>query len=199
MLVSVGGAVEAQSSGHRKTDKLIYQARLTTASIRDTLFQIQNTMEGYNAIIDGKAPDNRKAYKRLVKDIGKCETAAENVGRRADAMQKVADKFFGDWEASLAGFNSEEMRAKSAGRMNATKANYDKIFEAGRQARELFDPFIANMDDQIRFLGHDLNPSAIADLQDEAAQLNADAEELDKAISETIKVAARYANSLEPD
>lgn len=197
-LSAAAGALVAQSEGHKKTDKLIYRARLTTASIRDTLYQIQLTMDGYNAIVEGKASDNRAAYDRLVKDIGKCQKAAATVAKRADGMQKVADNFFSDWEASLADFSSEEMRVKSEARMNETKANYDKIFEAGRQARDLFDPFISNMNDQVLFLGHDLNPSGIANLQDEAEELNAETEELDEAINATIKVASRYANSLEP-
>ncbi len=77
-----------------------------------------------------------------------------------------------DWEESLAGYNSDEMRAKSEGRMAETKANYDKIFEAGSKAADDFATFIAALDDQVRYLGNDLNPSAIAELDDEAAALN---------------------------
>ena len=141
----------------------------------------------------------RSGHFCLDKDIKKSRQARDDVRVKAEKMQEVADAFFGEWEASLAEFNSAEMRAKSEARMNETRANYDKIFEAGTQARELFDAFIIDMEDQIRFLGNALNPTGIADLQDEARQLNARAQELYEAIEETIKVASRDSNSLVPD
>ena len=198
LLISVGSVAQAQSSGHKKTDKLIYKAQQTNSAIKATNLQVKKTLEAYNYIIDGKTTDPRSEYKRLVKDIGKCEKARDDVRVKAGSMQKVADTFFADWETSLAGFNSEDMRAKSEARMNETKDNYLKIFEAGGKAGDEFDAFISNLDDQVRFLGHDLNPSAIAELTDEAAALNKQADEFFEAINKTIQVAIKYTTSMEP-
>ena len=117
---------------------------------------------------------------------------------KADAMQQAADKYFASWEASQAGYGSEELRAKSEARLAETKNNYAKIFEAGRKAGEDFDGFISKMDDQIRFLGQDLNPYAIAELSDEAAELNGQADTLFSSITETLKTATSYTDSLKP-
>jgi len=199
VLISTVGAGLAQSnSGHKKTDKLIYSAQQTTSAIRATNLQVKKTLESYNYIVEGKAQDPRVEYKKLVKDINKCQQSREDVRTKADKMQKAADAFFLDWEESLAGYNSDEMRAKSEGRMNETRANYDKIFEAGAKAGKDFSTFIAALDDQVRFLGNDLNPSAIADLGDEAAALNKQADDFFKAIDETIQVAVKYSSSLAP-
>lgn len=198
LFVSTVGVVDAQSSGHKKTDKLIYRAQQTTSSIRAANLQVKKTLESYNYIVEGKAQDPRAEYKKLVKDINKSLKARDDVRAKADSMQKAADSFFVDWEESMAGFNSDEMRAKSQGRMDDTKANYEKIFEAGNKAGDEFDGFIAALDDQVRFLGHDLNPSAIAELTDEAAVLNGKADDFFKAIDETIQVAVKYSSSLEP-
>lgn len=198
VLFSTIGVGEAQSSGHKKTDKLIYRAQQTTSAIRATNLQVKKTLESYNYIVEGKAQDPRAEYKKLVKDIEKSQKSRVDVRTKAESMQKVADSFFQEWQESLAGFNSEDMRAKSEGRMNETKENYDKIFEAGGKAGEQFDAFIAALDDQVRFLGQDLNPSGIAELTDEAAALNEQAGEFFKAIDETIQVAVKYSSSLEP-
>lgn len=198
-LIATAGTGWAQSSsGHKKTDKLIYRAQKTTSSIRATNLQVKKTLESYNYIVEGKAQDPRAEYKKLVKDIGKCEKAREDVRTKADQMQKAADVFFVDWQESLAGYNSAEMRAKSEDRMNETRANYDKIFEAGSKAADEFETFIAAMDDQVRFLGNDLNPSAIAELDEEAAALSAQAKDFFKAIDDTIQVAVKYSSSLKP-
>jgi len=199
ILISITGVGEAESSsGHKKTDKLIYRAQQTTSAIRAANLQVKKTLESYNYIVEGKAQDPRAEYKKLVKDIDKSQKSRDDVRSKAANMQKAADAFFVDWVESLDGYNSEEMREKSRGRMNETRANYDKIFEAGAEAGEEFDAFIAALDDQVRFLGNDLNPSAIAELTDEAAALNEKAEDFFSAIDETIKVAVKYSTSLEP-
>lgn len=198
LAITTAGSGLAQSSGHKKTDKLIYRAQQTTSSIRAANLQVKKTLESYNYIVEGKAQDPRAEYKKLVKDIEKSQKAREDVRTKADHMQKAADAFFQDWEDSLAGFNSEEMRAKSEERMNETRANYDKIFEAGSKAGSDFATFIAALDDQVRYLGNDLNPTAIAGLTDEAAALNEKADDFFKAIDETLQVAVSYTASLEP-
>jgi hypothetical protein len=198
LISAVGVGFAQSSSGHKKTDKLIYRAQQTTSAIRATNLQVKKTLESYNYIVEGKAQDPRAEYKKLVKDIGKCEKSRDDIRVKAENMQKAADAFFMDWQESLAGYNSDEMRAKSEGRMAETQANYDKIFEAGTKAADDFDSFIAALDDQVRYLGNDLNPSAIAELDDEAAALNTQADQFFKAIDETIKVAVKYSTSLEP-
>ncbi len=198
LLFSISGVANAQSSGHKLTDKLISRAQNLTSSIRATNLQVKKTLESYNYIIDGKASDPRAEYKKLVKDLRRSERAREDVRDKVEAMEKAAAAYFGDWEASQAGFHSDEMRAKSEARLAETKQNYGKIFDAGNTASDNFNSFIAQMDDQIRYLGHDLNPSAIADLADEAAELNEQANEFFTSITETLKTAVQYTDSLKP-
>ena len=197
LMISVVGVGSAQSPANKKTEKLIYRAQQTTSAIRATNLQVKKTLESYNYIVEGKASDPQAEYKKLVKDIDKCRSSRGDVRLKAESMQKVADKFFLDWQESLAGFNSEDMRAKSEGRMNETKDNYAKIFEAGSKAGEDFDTFIASLDDQILYLGQNLNPAGIAELTDEAATLNGQAGDFFKSIDDTIQVAVKYSTSLE--
>lgn len=198
LLASTTGMALAQKSGIKLADKLVSRAQATSSAIRSTNLQVKKTLEHYNYIIDGKASDPVAEYKKLGKDMNKCLTERENVRVKADAMQKAADKYFANWEASQGGYSSDEMRAKSEERLARTKEDYAKIFEAGRKAGEDFDGFIAKMNDQIRFLGQDLNPSAIADLSDEAAELNGQAESFFNSITDTLKVATEYTNSIKP-
>lgn len=195
--ISVPSVAQSQAS-FKLADKLISRSQATTSAIRSTNLQVKKTLEHYNYIIDGKAADPRKEYKSLVKDLDKCLNERENVRAKADSMQKAADKYFTNWAASQTGYASDDMRAKSEARLAETKENYAKIFEAGRKAGEDFDGFIAKMDDQIRFLGQDLTPSAIAELDDEAAELNGQADEFFKSITDTLKTATDYTNSLKP-
>lgn len=196
LIVSLVGTGMAQTESLKLADKLVGRAQELSSAIRATNLQVKRTLDSYNYIVEGKAQDARGEYKKLVKDLDKSIAARNDVRVRAAAMQKAADKYFESWEASQAGYNDPEMRAKSEARLAKVREDYARIFAAGGKAAEDFDGFIAKMDDQIRFLGQDLNGAAIADLADEAAALNEHAAGFFRAISETLKVAVDYTESL---
>lgn len=198
VLVLAPGLVDATTKGLKKADKLATRAQETVGAIRATNLQVKKTLESYNYIIAGKADDPTKEFKSLSKDLDKCSSSRNGVRDAANSMQKAYDKYFVEWEESLLQYNSEEMRQKSEDRMNEMKRNYTKISEAGTKAGAEFDAIIASLEDQTLYLGQDLNPAVIADLTEEAAALNKQAEEYFTSIDETIKVAEQYAESLQP-
>ena len=84
-----------------------------------------------------------------------------------------------------------EKKEEAQDRLDETQARYGKIATAGKDARGEYDSFLTGLKDQITFLGHDLNPAAMASLKPEAAKLN------DKAKTMFVKIdaAAAAANS----
>jgi chromosome segregation ATPase len=192
--------VQAQSPANFKAiDKLINTSQSTIGQIRATRLQIEETLNSYNAIIGGDVADNRKAYKQLNKNLNKTKAEREKVRNRSANMQAAADKLFTDWEASLNDISSMDLRERSMERMNNTKGRYDDLLAAGRAAGEEFDPFITNLNDQIVFLGNDLNPAAIAELEPDAKKLNAQAEDVFSKIDKALEDMTNYANSLKPE
>ena len=198
LAAGVGSPASAQSA-NKQIDKLIDRAGDMVSAMRAARLQIGTTVDDYNTIIDGKAEENRAAYKQLQKSLKKSEKSAAAVGEQAEKMDLAASEYFASWEASLSEFTSDEMRARSEERMKETRQRYDGILQAGREAGDAFRPFVTLLKDQIVFLGHDLNPAAIEDLQDEAEKLNSQAEEVFSKVDETYRSALRYRASLKPD
>lgn len=186
-------------SGEKQIDKLVDRAGDTIAAIRAARRQVSTTVSDYNQILDGEAEDNRAAYKKLQKALKKSEKSAAAVGAQAEKMDLAASDYFAGWEASLSEITSDDMRTRSEERMKETRERYDGILQAGRQAGEAFRPFVTQLKDQIVFLGHDLNPAAIEDLQDDAEKLNSQAKEVFSRVDETMRTALRYMASLKPD
>ena len=62
--------------------------------------------------------------------------------------------------------------------METAKKRYASIGETLSQAGDEFAPVVQELNDQILFLGRDLSPEAVADLQDEAEALNQQATEV---------------------
>ena len=98
--------------------------------------------------------------------------------------------------SNLANISSEDLRKRSEERLNGTRERYNGILAAGDKARQVFNPFIASLKDQVVYLGHDLNPSALASLEPDADKLNKEGEVLFKKIDETVDEVSGYITSL---
>jgi hypothetical protein len=107
------------------------------------------------------------------------------------SLSKEADKFFKAWEQDLASISSESLRDKSSARMEDAKKRYAELGEILTSASNEFAPVMQNLNDQILYLGRDLSPEAIADLSDEAAELNAQAETATAKVKEMLEKAGK--------
>ena len=190
--------VWAQGPGVKQTEKLVSKANDTVGSIRAAKQQIKDTLVAYNLLVGNKVEDPKKTYKDLQKGIENTDKKVADVDQKVAAMQKEADLLFADWASNLASISSEELRKRSEERLNETRERYNGILAAGDKAGKVFNPFIASLKDQVVYLGHDLNPSALASLKPDADKLNKEAEVLFKKIDETVDEASGYITSLKP-
>ncbi|MEE4271501.1 MAG: DUF2959 family protein [Thermoanaerobaculales bacterium] len=170
-------SAEAQSKKSAKqAANLEKSGEASKAAVQDVLTGCSGLLAGYNSIIDGSAKDNQKAYKKLVGDLKSTEKKLDGANKQVASLGKEADKFFKAWEQDLQSISSESLRDKSAARMEDAKKRYAELGEILTAASNEFGPVMQNPNDQILYLGRDLSPEAIADLEDEAAELNAQAE-----------------------
>ena len=157
------------------------------AAVQDALGSLDRLLAGYNSIINGEAAKPESAYKKLVGDLKATEKKIEGAKKKVASLNKEADKFFKAWEKDLAEITSESLREKSATRMNDAKQRYATLVETIGKANDEFTPVVQNLNDQILFLGRDLSPDAIADLKDEAAELNQQAAEAGARVKELLQ------------
>src|SRR5262245_25540795 len=182
-----GLAVAASAQdGIKQTEALVKKGESTIKSITDARLQLDKTLGTYNSIMEGKAPDTKAAYKDLEKQVKDCESRSEAVKKQKEAMDVEADKLYAAWAAGMADISSPDLKQRSEARLGQTKDRMAKIGAAGLQARGAYDEFLVGLKDQIKFLGHDLNPSAIASLKGDAAKLNAKAKTMFEKIDGTV-------------
>ena len=183
---------QAQSKKSAKqTASLEKAGEASKAAVQDSLGSLGSLLTGYNSIINGDAKDNQKAYKKLVGDLKSTQKKIDGSKKQVAALGKEADKFFKAWEQDLASISSESLREKSAGRMETAKKRYASLGETLAAAGQEFAPVIQNLNDQILFLGRDLSPEAIADLSDEAAELNEQAEAAIAKVKQMLEAAGK--------
>jgi uncharacterized protein YhaN len=158
-------------------------------SISDAKLQLQKTMGAYNAVLAPDVKDRQDAYKKLLKEMETAEKRRADVSKRASEMNAEADKLFKGWEGSTASIQDPSLRQRSEQRLTTAKDRFAGIRTTGQTASSLYTPFMKSLQDQVTFLGHDLNPSAVANLKPDAEKLNAQANELFAAIDQTVAVA----------
>ncbi len=193
-------ATLAQSTqGQKLSDRLVSRAEATIRSISGAEDQYKVTLAAYNTLLEGKAEDNQKAYKGLVKEVGRTEKALENVRSRVAAMDTSAQEYFTDWEQSIAAISSDDLKQRSQTRLDETKKQYAAILEVGQTAGDHFAPMLKSLHDQISYLGQELNPSSLASLADKAEKLNADSLVFYEKIEATLQTAGEYVDGLRAD
>ena len=191
---------DAQSKKSAKqTESLEKAGDSAQEAVQDVLIDLRNLLAGYNSIINGEAKDTQSAYKNLVNSLKGTEKSIEGAKKQLTALNKEADKFFKAWEQDLANISSDSVREKSANRMEVAKKRYAAIGETLTKARAELAPVVQNLNDQILYLGRDLSPDAVADLQDEAEALNQQATEVAAKVKEMLQTAEKAQDEADAD
>ena len=189
MILGFPLAGAAQNEGVKQIEQLIKKANSEVESITDAKLQLQKTVDAYNAVLAPDAKDRRDAYKKLQKEMTTAEKKRAAVLTRSDEVNTEADKLFKSWESSMTTISDPSLRQRSEHRLTTAKQRFGEIRTAGQNAAALYAPFMKTLQDQVTFLGHDLNPGAVAALKPDAEKLNARAHELYAAIDKATAAA----------
>jgi hypothetical protein len=196
--LALTATLSAQDEGVKQVERLVKASGNTVKAIGDTKVQLMKTMDVYNALMADDAQDRKKLYKNLQKEMENTEKRRAKISEEAAKMNAEADTLFKEWADSAAAIENPDLRKKSEDRLGATQASYAEIGTVGQKAGDLYGPFMKALQDQVTFLGHDLNASAVADLKPEAAKLNEAATKLVQAIDDTIATANTNIGALRP-
>lgn len=151
-----------------------------------------DALDAFRAVVAFDGGDLERTYNRL---RGKAEGAREQasaLGGRIDAVESVANALFKEWEAELAQYRDASLRARSREQLAQTKARSAQVLAAMRRAQASFEPALARLEDQVLFLKHNLNASAIGSIRDELPRVQADADRLKRDIEAAVAEADRF-------
>jgi hypothetical protein len=197
ILVSTS-TVDTQDEGVKAVNQLVKKANSTVEAINEAKMQLQKTMAAYDSVLAADTKDRQGAYKKLQKEMTNTEKKRAEIATRSNDMNAQADTVFKNWEGSMSGISNPDLRKRSEERLAHTKERYAGISASGREAVDLYGPFMKSLQDQVTYLGSDLNASAAASLAPEAAKLKAQADELYAAIDKTTAAANANIAALKP-
>ena len=89
--------------------------------------------------------DPRQAYEAFAKAVHRIEVDSIKVRARTHAMRARGDAYFEHWRAYLATVNNEQVRELAEEHQPELKLSFEQVSLASQQVREVFRPFLSDL------------------------------------------------------
>ena len=167
--VMVGGCSSLEykvreSFGQHKRELLVDRVGDAKDSQESAKKEFISALAQFKNVTGFDGGDLERKYDDMKAEFDRCESRAEDVRKRINAVDDVAKAMFREWEGELAQYSSPSLRQTSERQLQQTKQAYDRLLSVMRAAAGRMDPVLATFRDQVLFLKHNLNARAISSL-----------------------------------
>ena len=149
----------------------------------------RDALEEFAATVRHDGGELEKKYRAMLAAYERCEAKAKDLHARIDDVERVSKSLFKEWETEMQEYGNADYRARSREQLSATRSRCQDMISAMRRAEAKIPPVLTVLHDQVLFLKHNLNASALRSLAGEEAKIEADVasliEEMNRAIAES--------------
>lgn len=155
---------------------------------------IAESFERLNVIAAGRFDKEpaAQAYARFVQATDEATQQAKRFRECVGPMVEAAQPVFQQWQKDLQTITNEKLRQRGEMRFAVAKQRYDAITKVAVPAQQQLDGYVKELRDHAAFLAHDLNASAIQDIQDGVKVLAKTALGLDRDLKSCMAAARAY-------
>lgn len=182
------------STGIKRTEKVQSTVKETRTELADAKKSISETLETLNSLqlagttLSDTYPEFKKQVKAVTAD-------AKKLKENSIALQKAGQAKFEAWNAQLQEIQDESLRQSSMKRMKEAQAEHEKLLSLIKQAENVMDPFVSNLNDIVKYLDLDLSREgikSISGLGGPIRKANKSGQKVLEWIDEVTKELARY-------
>jgi hypothetical protein len=196
---SAGQEPRDDKQGIKETEKFIKEGGDVSHAIGVAKAQVQSTLAAYNSLVSSTADKNmKKEYGKLLKEMKTMDEKTTEARGQVDEMEQAAKVYFAGRTTTIAAIQDPTLKAQAEQRLANSQKQHVDVVASLRSAATALDPIRKELDDQIKFLGSDLNPSAAASLAPNAQKLNERGQTTFAKADEAISAANSYFNSMRP-
>lgn len=206
-LAATGGAIINYNGGYyraleavgvHKRDVLVERVRDAQNEQSAAKKQFASALEQFSALADFQGGDLQAAYEKARGGYERSRARADAVRQRIDGVQSVGDALFDEWKSELAQYQNANLRRSSERQLADTRARYDQMLRAMRNAEQTLEPVLGTFNDQVLFLKHNLNARAVASLNGNLAVLRVGIAALIREMETSISEADRFVQQMSP-
>lgn len=184
LLLAMVPASAQTKQNAKEAEKFRTQGEQVARAIEKTRDQLQKTMEAYDDLLEASDKKLQSSHKKLTQEVGKTEKTVEEGRKQVTNFKETAEAFFVTWQEQMDSITNASIRAASEKRLKAAQAAFKNMTDNLVKAREVYDPFIATLNEQSMLLMQDLSVETVATLREEVApEVHSQAETLFAAIA----------------
>jgi gas vesicle protein len=135
-------------------------------------------------------------YEKVKTSYERCAAEAKSVQSRIEKMEDLAKSMFSEWEGEIKQYGNATLAATSREQLRLTKERFAQLSKTVRDAEAAMQPVLSQLKDNVLFLKHNLNASAIGSLQGEATNIQKQIEELLVRMNASIAASDKFIQSL---
>ena len=186
-----------ESAGFAKRDILVGRVEDARDSQADAQAQFASALEQFSVLIDFDGGELQAVYEDLDDEYEASESAAAEVTDRIDAIERVADDLFDEWRDELTQYSNVNLRRDSERKLKDTERRYQQLITSMKRAEKRMTPVLDGLRDNVLYLKHNLNASAIGALQGELGTIEADVSRLIAEMNTAIAESDAFSDSLQ--
>ena len=175
--------------GVEKRDILVDRVEDAKDSQEEAQQQFSSALEEFSTLINFDGGELQEVYEQLKDQFEASEESADLVTSRIDKVESVAEALFDEWQDELEKYTNATLKRDSQRKLKDTQRRYKSLLSAMRRAESKMPPVLEALEDNVLYLKHNLNASAIGALQGEfngiKREINQLVSEMNKAISES--------------
>lgn len=182
--------------GVEKRDILVDRVEDARESQEDAQEQFASALEQFSALINFDGGELQDVYEQLNDEYESSSAAADAVTARIDSVESVAEALFDEWNAELDSYTNANLRRDSERQLKQTQRRYAQLVRSMRNAEQTMQPVLASLKDNVLYLKHNLNASAIGALQGELTTIRNDVNRLIKEMNAAIAQSDEFIKSI---
>ena len=130
--------------------------------------QFRDALTEFKAVVDLPESGLERQYNKLNAAHKRSQAAADRIGKRIDRVVAASNRLLDEWRAELDDYNDPALRRIAQQQFDQTREHATRLIASMRQIEDRMQPVLASFQDQVLYLKHNLNLSAIAALEGEA-------------------------------
>ena len=183
--------------GIEKRDILVDRVEEAKDAQQDAQQQFSSALEEFSTLINFDGGELQTVYDNLNDQYEASKASAERVSARIDKVESVAGALFDEWQDELEKYSNDRLRRDSQQKLADTRRRYDTLLRSMRRAESKMAPVLSALQDNVLYLKHNLNASAIGALQGEFGGIKRDVDQLIKDMNKAIAESTAFINAMQ--
>lgn len=182
--------------GVEKRDILVDRVEEAKDSQEDAQKQFASALDEFSQLINFDGGELQDVYEELSGQFEASQDAATDVTNRIDKVESVAEALFDEWTEELEKYTNANLKRESQKQLRETQRRYNSLIAAMRKAESKMPPVLSALQDNVLYLKHNLNASAVGALQGEFNVIKKDIDVLIKEMNSAIKQSNEFIETI---